>query len=101
MLIVNAPGYFAATWRLIRGWLDPRTASKIEVIAGKNAVEKRLLELVDSEQLPSDYGGTGKTSNAILMESYEGEADKLDSRMLYLRYVVNVLDVIRRTRDVA
>lgn len=85
MLIVNAPTFFSATWRLIRGWLDPRTAGKIEVISSRAAGEKRLLELVESEQLPSDYGGTGPNTNDVLMENYEGEADKLDSRMLYLR----------------
>lgn len=85
MLIVNAPTFFGVTWRLIRGWLDPRTANKIEVISSRAAVEKRLLELVDSEKLPSDYGGTGPDTNDILMENYEGEADKLDTRMLYLR----------------
>jgi len=87
MIIVNAPAFFAATWRLIRGWLDPRTATKIEVISNRAAGEKRLLELVDSEQLPCDYGGTGPHTNDVLMESYEGEANKLDCRMLYLRYV--------------
>jgi len=85
MIIVNSPTFFSATWRLIKGWLDPRTANKIEVISNRAACEKRLLELVDSEQLPRDYGGTGPDTNQVLMESYEGEAEKLDSRMLYLR----------------
>ena len=87
MLIVNAPTFFSATWRLIKGWLDPRTANKIEVISSKNAVEKRLLELVDRDQLPEDYGGQGPNTNKTLMEEFGGSADRMSTKMLYLRYV--------------
>jgi hypothetical protein len=87
MIIVNAPTFFTATWRLIRGWLDPRTANKIEVIGSRSAYEKRLLELVDRDQLPSDYGGSGIDTNKTLQDSVQGDADRLDTRMMYLRYV--------------
>lgn len=85
MLIVNAPTFFSATWRIIKGWLDPRTASKIEVISGRSACEKRLLELVDEKQLPCDYGGKGPDTNKIMMEDFGGDADRMDTRMMYLR----------------
>lgn len=85
MLIINAPTFFAATWRLIRGWLDPRTAAKIEVISSTAASHKRLLELVDEDQLPSDYGGKGEDTRVTLANQYEGEADRLETKMLYLR----------------
>lgn len=87
MLIVNAPTFFSATWRLIRGWLDPRTANKIEVISNKAAYEKRLLELIEADQLPSDYGGTATATDKTLQESMKGDADRLETRMLYLRCV--------------
>ena len=87
MLIINAPTFFTATWRLIKGWLDPRTVNKVEVISSKSAAEKRLLELVDTEQLPEDYGGTGPdTHDTFAKESFEGHAvDRLETKMLYLR----------------
>jgi hypothetical protein len=87
MLIVNAPTFFAATWRLIKGWLDPRTASKIEVISSRSAMEKRLLEFIDADKLPSDYGGTAPEYSKILNESYTGSFDRLETKMLYVRYV--------------
>jgi hypothetical protein len=87
MIIVNAPTFFSATWRLIRGWLDPRTANKIEVISSKAAYAKRLLELIDPDQLPSDYGGTGTDTNKILQNSMQGDAERLDTRMMYIRCV--------------
>lgn len=88
MLIVNAPTFFSATWRLIKGWLDPRTVGKIEVISSKAAGEKRMLELIDNEQLPSDYGGAGPDTNETLAkgESFEGHAvSHLETKMVYLR----------------
>jgi hypothetical protein len=85
MLIVNAPTFFAATWRIIKGWLDPRTAAKIEVISSKATAEKRLLDLVDADQLPSDYGGKAKDTVTIMDESGPGLADKVTTKIMYTR----------------
>lgn len=85
MLIVNAPSFFAATWRLIKGWLDPRTASKIEVISSRSAMEKRLLEFIDADKLPSDYGGTAPDTVKIMNESSTGPCDRVETKMLYVR----------------
>jgi hypothetical protein len=89
MLIVNAPTFFTATWRIIKGWLDPRTAAKIEVISSKAAAEKRLLELVDADLLPTDYGGTAKDTETLMDESGatggESGAFKVTTKMMYTR----------------
>lgn len=87
MVIVNAPMFFPPTWRLIKGWLDPRTSNKIEVISGKSAMEKRLLELVEEGQLPRDYGGKGPDTHDTIQEGYKGAAGRITTKMLYLRYV--------------
>jgi hypothetical protein len=85
MLIVNAPTFFSATWRVIKGWLDPRTASKIEVVSSRSTMEKRLKEYIDPEQIPSDYGGTGPDSNKTMMLDITGDFDRMTTKMLYLR----------------
>lgn len=54
--IINAPWIFTPLWALIRPWLDPVTRDKFSVM-GSNYREK-LLELVDAESLPQEYGGT-------------------------------------------
>lgn len=87
MLIVNAPSYFSATWRIIKGYLDARTAAKIEVISSKATMEKRLLEHIDADQLPSDYGGKGPDTNDSMNENIVGDFTRLETKMLYLRYV--------------
>jgi len=69
MVVVNVPRFFALTWRLIKGWIDPRTAGKIELIASRKQWEGRLRELVDADQLPSDYGGKGEDTNVTLMRT--------------------------------
>lgn len=91
MLILNAPTFFSASWRLIKGWLDPRTAGKIEVISSRSAGEKRLLEYIDADQLPSDYGGTAATTTDIMNSSADGVVERLETQMLYVRYVRVVL----------
>ena len=87
MFIINAPMFFAATWRLIKGWLDPRTTAKIQVFSNKKEAQKKLLELIDEDQLPSDYGGKGPDTKETLRNDIKGDAMKLHSEMMYLRYV--------------
>merc|ERR1712071_503977 len=45
--VINAPRFFSATWGIIRGWLDARTVSKMEVLSSRKTWEKRLLEYID------------------------------------------------------
>ena len=85
MFIINCPMFFSASWRLIKGWLDPRTASKIEVLSSRKEAEKKLLELIDEDQLPSDYGGKGPDTKETLRKEIHGDANKLHTEMMYLR----------------
>ena len=85
MFIINCPRFFSASWRIIKGWLDPRTASKIEVVASKKEAVKKLLELIDEDQLPVDYGGKGPDTKETLRKEIKGDATKLHTEMMYLR----------------
>jgi hypothetical protein len=62
-IIVNAPGAFSLIWNVIKGWIDVRTAAKVEIHSYRKKWEPRLLELVDRTELPSDYGGEAKPTN--------------------------------------
>lgn len=53
---VNAPLIFLGLWRMIRSWLDPKTAEKFHVL-GRD-FKPKLLEYIDASQLPREYGGT-------------------------------------------
>merc|ERR1712071_69975 len=67
-LIVNSPRFFSATWQIIKGWLDPRTVGKIDVISSRKAMIKKLLEVADAKDLPSDYGGTAPLSDLTILK---------------------------------
>jgi CRAL/TRIO domain len=88
MLIVNAPTFFSATWSIIKGWLDARTANKVEVISNRQKMITRLLEFIEPDQLPTDYGGTGPDTTNTMMECLPSGVFRLSSKMLYLRYVI-------------
>lgn len=86
MIIINAPRFFSATWKIIKGWIDVRTANKIEIIASRKSWEKRLLELADPSDLPSDYGGTGADSKTcILRDTTTGDMKKSLTELLHVR----------------
>mmetsp|Transcript_25675 Transcript_25675/g.36222 ORF Transcript_25675/g.36222 Transcript_25675/m.36222 type:complete len:446 (-) Transcript_25675:144-1481(-) len=94
MIILNAPRFFAASWRLIKGWLDARTANKVEVISSRSAGEKRLRELIDEDVLPSDYGGKFTDSNDILKSNIPSGMTRQNSKLFYVRsYISHVVDV--------
>lgn len=70
MVIVNAPGFFTFSWKLIRGFLDQRTAAKVEVIgSNKDKLLKKLSTFIDPKNLPSDYGGSGIGINDFLNDA--------------------------------
>mmetsp|Transcript_20133 Transcript_20133/g.29589 ORF Transcript_20133/g.29589 Transcript_20133/m.29589 type:complete len:161 (+) Transcript_20133:85-567(+) len=87
MLIINAPRFFSLSWKIIKGWIDQRTAAKIEIISSRSSWEKRLKELVDKDQLPSDYGGTGPNTKVTQMENASEGVRKMHTELMHLRYV--------------
>mmetsp|Transcript_8919 Transcript_8919/g.13717 ORF Transcript_8919/g.13717 Transcript_8919/m.13717 type:complete len:384 (-) Transcript_8919:107-1258(-) len=85
MVLLNAPSFFSATWSIIKGFIDARTAGKVDVISSRKKGEKRLLEIADAEQLPSDYFGTGPSTEETLQAASPGDMKRLTSEMMYVR----------------
>lgn len=58
MLIINAPSFFAFSWRIIKKFIDPRTASRIQLFSSKEKGLLAMEKLIDkTKNIPSDYGG--------------------------------------------
>ena len=55
MTIVNVGFLFRAVWSLVKGFIDPKTQYKINLL--KSTYKDDLLKLVDEENLPSFFGG--------------------------------------------
>lgn len=61
MYIVNVGSGFKLIWNAAKGLLDPRTLAKIHVLGNK--FHNKLLEAIDSSQLPDFLGGSCSCSN--------------------------------------
>jgi len=57
--IINTPRVFPMVWRGITPFLDHNTVSKIALFSKRKDWVPALLDMISTEQLPVDYGGTG------------------------------------------
>ena len=56
--IINAPWGFSTVWSVIKGWLDPVTAAKINVLG--SSYKDELLKQIPAENLPAEFNGNCK-----------------------------------------
>ncbi len=56
MYLINTSFFFSAVWSLVQSFIDEKTRKKINV--EKSSYQKKLLEMVDAENLPKFLGGS-------------------------------------------
>jgi len=56
MFLINTSFFFSAVWTIVKSFIDEKTRNKVSV--EKSSYQKKLLELVDPENLPTFLGGT-------------------------------------------
>lgn len=54
--LINTPAVFMGLWRVIRSRLDPATAAKFRLLGSD--FQPTLLQHIDADQLPQEYGGS-------------------------------------------
>eukprot|EP01038_Epipyxis_sp_PR26KG_P008106 gene8106-10978_t len=69
MFIINAPSFLPGLWGLVKPWLDPVTAQKIQIL-GKNYIDK-LREFIDDDVIPVEYGGKNASFSWKWPANYE------------------------------
>lgn len=61
---INAPFGFATAFKVFKGFLDPVTVSKINILG--SSYKKELLKQIPAENLPTKYGGTSDVTDQEL-----------------------------------
>lgn len=83
-VVINAPSFFSMAWLLIQHLIDEDTAKRIVVFSDKAAGEKYLLELIDENELASDFGGKNESieDNIIKAGTYGKSMTRQLSKLL-------------------
>jgi len=66
LFLINCPFVFRMMWAIIRPWLHPLTASRIEILGGSYL--PKLQELCDDDQIPVYLGGACKCCENVPLE---------------------------------
>jgi CRAL/TRIO domain len=86
MLVLNAPGFFALSWGLIKKFIDPRTAARIQLFSSAEKGQVALEKLVDASQIPSDYGGDNiSLKDAFLREAADPSMLRQEIELLHCK----------------
>jgi len=64
LIFLNAPWMFPALFKLVKPFIDTRTLHKIDIMP--SPFQKRLLELIDEDSLPAEYGGKCQCSGGCV-----------------------------------
>ncbi|CAF0961639.1 unnamed protein product [Adineta ricciae] len=88
MIFINPPTVFPILWNLVKPWLDPVTKSKIVVIKKGPEATNTLLQYIDVEHLPVEYGGNCQSCptapNCIQVYNWNKEDTKEKSKKIDL-----------------
>jgi hypothetical protein len=90
--ILNAPFSFSIVWTVLKQLLDPRTVQKIGFFSTIPKAKKDFLEYIDSDELLSTYGGTGKSFD----DAFAARQQELAHKEGVVRYVVELLAMTGR-----
>ena len=56
--VINVPSWFSVIWNVVKPMVDDVTKKKISIMRyGKEAITKALMEKIDIENIPPEYGG--------------------------------------------
>jgi hypothetical protein len=71
VFIINPPSWFNFIWKLVSPLINPKTRERVHVLRGQKDIQKALLEFIDPENLPVEYGGTCRCEGGCATHSPE------------------------------
>ncbi|KAF0683531.1 Aste57867_24388 [Aphanomyces stellatus] len=71
VIIVNPPAWFNMIWKVVSPLINPKTRDKTIVVRGAAEITKTLLEYVDLENIPAEYGGSCACEGGCINNSPE------------------------------
>lgn len=71
VFILHPPSWFNFIWKLVSPLINPKTRERVHVLRGQKEIQKALLEFVDADCLPVEYGGTCSCSGDCSLYSPE------------------------------
>jgi hypothetical protein len=60
LYIINAPSLFPFVWRVVKEFIDAKTAEKIHILSKESEWRPVLESNIGLENMPSEYGGQGE-----------------------------------------
>jgi hypothetical protein len=90
--LLNVPTAFTFIWGIVKLFLDPRTVKKVGFFSRQSKAQEDLLNLVDENDLISDYGGKGPSFDDVLSMRQKDYG-------LHDRYVVKKLTITSKESD--
>ncbi|KAF1315545.1 Sec14 cytosolic factor, partial [Globisporangium splendens] len=71
VFILNPPTWFNLIWKLVSPLINPKTRERVHVLRGQKDIQKALLEFIDPENLPVEFGGKCKCEGGCATHSPE------------------------------
>jgi len=66
MILINGGFVFNAIYSVVKGFIHERTRAKFVFPSGSDYM-RTLLEKIDISQIPSNYGGTGRNLDDMVI----------------------------------
>jgi len=85
-IIINAPWYMQAIWRVAKMFLPVRTTQKFHIY-GTNYKDK-IFKYIDPAYLPVEYGGTGEKGFGSIEEILAGHGTSVLENREFLRHLI-------------
>ncbi|KAJ5519707.1 hypothetical protein N7463_000160 [Penicillium fimorum] len=65
IFVCNAPSYYKTVWKYLKGWVDPHTAEKIDVLLAAEVLPT-LRRYIDDVNIPTKFGGEFQYTHGML-----------------------------------